>query len=122
MPDYGTARCDFPGGDAGTLFDSVQKIFALPDETRVFLCHDYLPEGRSEYILQTSVGAEKRENIHLHQGIRREDFVAMRSGRDATLGMPQLILPSVQINMRAGHMPSPEDNGISYLKIPIDAL
>ena len=122
MPDYGTARCDFPGGDAGTLYDSVQKIFALPDQTRVFLCHDYLPAGRTEYLLQTTVGAEKRENIHIHQGISKQEFVAMRSARDATLDMPRLILQSVQVNMRAGHMPPAENNGVSYLKMPVDLL
>ena len=122
MPDYGTARCDFPGGDAGTLYDSVQKIFALPDQTRVFLCHDYLPAGRTEYLLQTTVGAEKRENIHIHQGISKQEFVAVRSARDATLDMPRLILQSVQVNMRAGHMPPAENNGVSYLKMPVDLL
>jgi len=123
MPDYGTARCDFPGGDAATLYDSVQKIFALPDTTRVFLCHDYLPEeGRTEYALETTLGAEKRENIHIHQGISREEFIEMRTSRDATLDMPVLILPSVQVNIRAGHFPPEEDNGISYLKIPLNAL
>ena len=122
MPDYGSARCDFPGGDAGTLYDSVQKLFTLPDQTRIFLCHDYLPEGRTEYLLETTIAAQKEHNIHVHQGISREAFIAMRTSRDATLGMPHLILPSVQVNMRAGHMPPKEDNGISYLKIPVDTL
>ncbi len=122
MPDYGTARCDFPGGDAATLYDSVQKIFQLPDETRVFLCHDYLPEGREEYVLETTVGKQKRENIHLQQGISRDEFVQMRTERDAGLDMPRLILPSVQVNMRAGQMPPADDNGVSYLKLPLDQL
>lgn len=122
MPDYGTARCDFPGGDAGELYQSVQKLFALPDDTRVFLCHDYLPEERSEYQWQTTIAAQKRDNIHIHEGISEEQFVAMRTNRDAGLDMPRLILPSVQINMRAGHMPAAEDNGIQYLKIPVNVL
>lgn len=122
MPDYGSARCDFPGGDAGTLYDSVQRIFELPDETRIFLCHDYLPEGREEYVLETTVGEQKRENIHLHEGISREQFVKMRTERDATLDMPRLILPSVQVNMRAGQFPPADENGVSYLKLPVDLL
>lgn len=122
MPDYGTARCDFPGGDAGTLYQSVQKIFALADNTRMFLCHDYLPSGRQDYVWETTVGAQKRENIHIHQGISEDQFVAMRTSRDAELDMPRLILPSVQVNMRAGHMPPAEDNGIQYLKIPVNVL
>ncbi len=122
MPDYGTARCDFPGGDARTLFQSVQKIFALPDDTRMFLCHDYLPKNRSEYVWETTVGAQKRDNIHIHAGTSEDAFVAMRTGRDAELDMPRLILPSVQVNMRAGHMPAAEDNGIQYLKIPVNVL
>ena len=122
MPDYGTARCDFPGGDAGTLYQSVQKIFALADNTRMFLCHDYLPTGRQDYVWETTVGAQKRENIHIHQGISEDQFVAMRTSRDAELDMPRLILPSVQVNMRAGHMPPAEDNGIQYLKIPVNVL
>jgi glyoxylase-like metal-dependent hydrolase (beta-lactamase superfamily II) len=122
MPDYGTARCDFPGGDAAELYRSVQKIFALPDDTRLFLCHDYLPEGRSEYQWETTVAAQKRDNIHIHAGISEEQFVAMRTSRDAELDMPRLILPSVQVNMRAGHMPLAEDNGIQYLKIPVNVL
>ena len=122
MPDYGTARCDFPGGDARTLFQSVQKIFALPDDTRMFLCHDYLPKNRSEHAWETTVGAQKRDNIHIHAGTSEDAFVAMRTGRDAELDMPRLILPSVQVNMRAGHMPAAEDNGIQYLKIPVNVL
>ncbi|MCF4165883.1 MBL fold metallo-hydrolase [Zavarzinia compransoris] len=122
MPDYGTARCDFPGGDATTLFRSIQKIFALPDETRLFMCHDYKAPGRDTYAWETTVGEEKKRNIHVHDGVKEEDFVAMRSKRDATLAMPRLILPSVQVNMRAGELPPPEDNGTRYLKIPLNAL
>ena len=122
MPDFGTARCDFPGGDAGTLFDSIQKLFSLPDETRMFLCHDYKAPGRDEFVWETTVGEQKRENIHIKTGTSREAFIKMRNERDATLEMPKLILPSVQINMRAGNMPEPEDNGQRYMKIPINAL
>ena len=122
MPDYGTARCDFPGGDAHQLYRSIQTLYALPDETRLFLCHDYLPEGRDTYQWETTIGAQKAGNIHVHQGVSEEAFVAMRTARDATLAMPVLILPSVQVNMRAGHMPPAEDNGLTYLKIPVDAL
>ena len=120
MPDYGTARCDFPGGDATTLFRSIKRLFALPGETRLFLCHDYKAQGREEYVCETSVAAERENNIHVKDGISEADFVKMRSERDATLGMPRLILPSVQVNMRAGAMPEPEDNGQVYLKVPIN--
>ena len=122
MPDYGTARCDFPGGDARTLYRSIRKLLALPDETRVFLCHDYLPEGRERFCWQTTIGEQRRHNIHVHEGISEAQFVAMREERDATLGMPRLILPSVQVNMRAGHLPPPEDNGVQYMKIPLNRL
>ncbi|BDX00815.1 MBL fold metallo-hydrolase [Maricaulis maris] len=122
MPDYGTARCDFPGGDAGTLYDSIQTLFALPDETRMFLCHDYKAPGRDTYEWETTVGAEKRANIHVKTGISRDEFIAMRTARDKTLAMPHLILPSVQVNMRAGEMPPAEDNGVRYMKVPINAL
>jgi len=122
MPDYGTARCDFPGGDAGTLYDSIQKLFALPDDTRMFLCHDYKAPGRDDYVWETTVGAQKRSNIHVKVGTTRDEFIAMRTARDATLDMPKLILPSVQVNMRAGDMPPPESNGQRYMKIPINAL
>ncbi|WP_429912926.1 MBL fold metallo-hydrolase [Glycocaulis sp.] len=122
MPDYGTARCDFPGGSAATLYRSIQKIYALPDETRMFLCHDYKAPGRDTFEWETSVGEQKRANIHVHEGVSEEEFVKMRTTRDATLAMPVLILPSVQVNMRAGHMPPAEDNGTTYLKIPVDAL
>ena len=122
MPDYGTARCDFPGGSARTLYRSIQKIYALPDETRVFLCHDYKAPGRDEYVCQTTVGAERRGNVHVHEGVGEDDFVRMRQARDATLAMPRLILPSVQVNMRAGDLPPPEDNGVRYLKLPLNAV
>ncbi|MDZ4276363.1 MAG: MBL fold metallo-hydrolase [Erythrobacter sp.] len=122
MPDYGTARADFPGGDARTLFRSLRRILALPPETRLFMCHDYLPKGRSEYVWETTVAAEREGNIHAHDGITEDEFVAMREARDATLDMPRLILPSVQVNMRAGHLPPPDDNGITYLKLPVNAV
>ena len=120
-PDYGTARCDFPGGDAKVLFQSVKKLLAFPPETRIFLCHDYLPGGR-ELQLETSVAAERESNIHVHEGVDEASFVAMRTERDATLSMPVLILPSVQVNMRAGVLPPAEDNGMRYLKIPLNAF
>ena len=121
MPDVGTARCDFPGGDAKTLYQSIQKILAYPEETRLYMCHDYPPNDRPvEYC--TPVGDEKRANIHVHAGITEEQFVNMRTQRDATLDMPNLILPSIQVNIRAGHFPEPEANGKSYLKIPLNAL
>ena len=122
MPDYGTARADFPGGDARSLFRSLRRILALPPETRLFMCHDYLPAGRTEYVWETTVAAERAGNIHAHDGITEDEFVAMREARDATLAMPRLILPSVQVNMRAGHMPPPDENGITYLKIPVNAV
>jgi len=122
MPDYGTARCDFPGGDARTLYRSIQRLFELPDETRLFLSHDYLPEGRSEYQLETTIGDERRHNIHVGEGRSEDDFVRMREERDAGLDLPKLILPSIQVNMRAGQRPAPEDNGVSYLKIPLDKV
>ena len=122
MPDFGTARCDFPGGDAGTLFDSIQKLFALPGQTRVFLCHDYKAPGRDEFVWETTIAEEKANNIHVKEGTSREAFIKMRTERDAKLAMPKLILPSVQINMRAGNMPEPEANGQRYMKLPINAL
>lgn len=122
MPDYGTARCDFPGGDARILYRSIQRILALPESTRIFLCHDYKAPGRDEYCWETTVGDEKHHNVHVHEGISEDDFVRMRSERDATLDMPRLILPSVQVNMRAGQLPPAEDNGIQYLKIPLNAI
>ena len=122
MPDYGTARCDFPGGDARRLYRSVQRLFRLPDATRVFLCHDYKAPGRDEYACQTTIGAERHANVHLREGVGEDEFVRLRTSRDATLAMPRLLLPSVQVNMRAGAFPPPEANGLSYLKLPLDAL
>lgn len=121
MPDAGTARADFPGGDAATLYDSIQKILTLPDDYRIFMCHDYCPNGRAlEY--QTSVKAEREQNIHIKLGTSKASFIEMREARDNTLSMPRLILPSLQVNMRAGHMPEPDQNGLSYLRIPINAF
>lgn len=122
MPDYGTARCDFPGGDAATLYQSIQKLFALPDDTRVFMCHDYKAPHREEYLFETTIGDERLHNIHVKQGISEQQFVEMREGRDATLNMPTLILPSVQVNMRAGELPPEENNGVRYLKIPLNKV
>lgn len=122
MPDYGTARADFPGGDARTLFRSIRRIMMLPGETRLFLCHDYKAPGRDRFVWETTVGAQRSSNIHVHDGISEDEFVAMREARDATLGMPKLILPSIQVNIRGGHFPEPEANGSRYLKLPVDAL
>ena len=122
MPDYGTARCDFPGGDAATLYRSIQRLLGLPGETRVFLCHDYKAPERKAFAWETTIGVQRRENVHIHSGVSEAEFVALRQARDRTLGMPRLILPSVQVNMRAGHLPEPEDNGVRYLKIPIDSV
>lgn len=122
MPDYGTARADFPGGDARALYLSIRRLMALPEETRVFLCHDYKAPGRDEFAWETTIGDQRTGNVHVHQGVSEEEFVAMRTARDATLGMPQLILPSIQVNMRAGHLPEPEGNGTSYLKLPLNSL
>jgi glyoxylase-like metal-dependent hydrolase (beta-lactamase superfamily II) len=122
MPDYGTARCDFPGGDARQLYRSVQRIFALPPQTRLFLCHDYLPPSRAEYRWETTVAEERARNIQINDGVTEDQFVAMRNQRDAKLGMPKLILPSVQVNMRAGKLPPAEDNGVTYLKVPVNLL
>lgn len=120
MPDYGTARCDFPGGDARTLYQSIQKVLALPGETRLFLCHDYKAPGRDDYRHETTVAEQRTRNVHVHEGISEAEFVKMRTERDATLDMPRLILPSVQVNMRAGHMPPAEEDGQVYLKVPIN--
>lgn len=120
MPDYGTARCDFPGGDARALYHSIQKVLALPSETRLFMCHDYKAPERSVYQHETTVAEQRAANIHVHDGISEDEFVRMRTERDATLGMPKLIIPSVQVNMRAGEMPPAEDNGQVYLKVPIN--
>lgn len=122
MPDYGTARCDFPGGDARTLFRSIHRLTALPDEARVFLCHDYKAPGRDTFVWETTIGAQRRSNVHVRDGVTEDEFVAMRTQRDATLPMPRLILPSVQVNMNGGRPPEPEANGTRYLKIPLDAL
>lgn len=122
MPDYGTARADFPGGDARTLFRSIRRLMRLPTQTRVFLCHDYKAPGREHFVFESTIGEQQAANIHVHEGIDEDAFVKMRESRDATLGMPRLILPSIQVNMRAGHMPEPEANGVRYLKLPIDLL
>jgi glyoxylase-like metal-dependent hydrolase (beta-lactamase superfamily II) len=122
MPDFGTARCDFPGGSAEDLFRSIQKILTLPDETRIFVGHDYKAPGRDEFAWETTVGEQKALNVHIGEGRPMAEYVTMRETRDATLGMPRLILPSLQTNMRAGHFPDPEDNGQSYFKVPINAL
>ena len=121
MPDYGTARCDFPGGDAHKLYRSIRRVLALPPETRLFMCHDYMPAGR-EPRWETTVAEERARNVHVHDGISEEQFIDMRKSRDAKLDMPVLILPSVQVNMRAGRLPEPENNGMRYLKIPLNAV
>lgn len=121
MPDYGTARCDFPGGSAATLFRSIRKLLALPPHTRLHLCHDYPPEGR-EPAWECTVAEQRERNIHVHDGVTEAEFVAMRSARDKTLAMPTLLLPAVQVNARGGLFPPPEDNGVRYLKIPVDLL
>ena len=121
MPDYGTARCDFPGGDAATLYRSVRRVLDLPGDTRLFMCHDYRPGGRALAHV-TTVAEQRAANVHVHDGVAEDTFVAMRRARDATLDMPVLMLPSVQVNMRAGHLPPPESNGVRYLKIPLDRL
>jgi len=120
MPDYGTARCDFPKGSAEKLFDSVQSLYQLPEDTRVFLCHDYLPETRESYVCETTIQAQKTQNIHIHEGVSKTEFAQMRNQRDSGLSMPKLILPSIQINMKAGQFPTPEQNGVSYLKLPLN--
>ena len=122
MPDYGTARADFPGGDARTLYRSIQRLLSLPGETRLFLCHDYKAPGRDSFAWETTIAAERTANVHVHEGVDEDQFVAMREARDQTLSMPRLILPSIQVNMRAGHFPEPEANGTRYLKLPLDTL
>ncbi|WP_371420820.1 MBL fold metallo-hydrolase [Tardiphaga sp.] len=122
MPDYGTARADFPGGDSRQLFRSIRRLMELPEHTRLFLCHDYKAAGRDRFAWETTVGAQKTGNVHVHEGVSEDDFVAMRDARDATLGMPKLILPSIQVNIRGGHLPEPDTNGTRYLKIPLDVL
>jgi len=122
MPDYGTARVDFPGGDARTLYRSIRRLLSLPPETRLFMCHDYKAPGRNTYAWETTVAAERERNVHVRDGVSEDEFVVRRTERDRTLAMPVLILPSVQVNIRAGRMPTPEANGVSYLKIPVNAL
>jgi glyoxylase-like metal-dependent hydrolase (beta-lactamase superfamily II) len=120
MPDYGTARADFPGGDARTLYRSIRKLLALPKETRLFMCHDYLPkDGRSAYAWETTVGEELARNIHVHVGVNEDEFVSMRMARDATLASPTLLMPSIQVNMRAGQLPPADTNGVHYLRVPV---
>ena len=121
MPDVGTARADFPGGDTHALYRSIQKVLALPPETKIFVCHDYPPESRQAR-WQTTVGEQRAKNIHVHDGVTEEQFVAMRAARDATLEMPTLIIPAIQLNVRAGEMPAPEANGIRYLKVSLNAF
>ncbi|MEM7634239.1 MAG: MBL fold metallo-hydrolase [Pseudomonadota bacterium] len=122
MPDFGTARADFPGGDARQLYRSIRKVLSLPPETRLYMCHDYKAPGRDEYAWQTTVAEERANNVHVRDGVGEDEFVAMREARDAQLGMPKLIVPSIQVNMRAGNMPEPDDNGVVYLKTPINQL
>lgn len=122
MPDYGTARADFPGGDARQLYRSIRRLLTLPGKTRLFLCHDYKAPGRDDFVWETTVGDERSANVHVHEGVDEDAFVTMREARDATLGMPKLIMPSVQVNMRGGRLPEAEDNGTRYLKIPLDAI
>lgn len=122
MPDYGTARADFPGGDARMLYRSIRRLMDLPRETRTFLCHDYKAPGRDDFVWETTIGQERASNVHVHEGVGEDEFVEMRTRRDATLGMPRLILPSIQVNMRGGHLPEPEENGTRYLKLPLDVL
>jgi glyoxylase-like metal-dependent hydrolase (beta-lactamase superfamily II) len=122
MPDYGTARADFPGGDARTLFRSIRKLLALPPETTLWMCHDYKAPGRDTYLWKTTVAEERAKNVHVHEGVTEDEFVTMRNARDKTLALPVLILPSVQVNMRAGHMPPAEDDGHVYLKVPVNKL
>ena len=122
MPDFGTARCDFPGGDAEALYDSIQRILELPSDTRLFMCHDYKGPDRDEYAWETTIAEQRQNNVHIHDGTSKEAFVAFRKKRDAQLGVPRLILPSIQVNIRSGDMPEPESNGVSYMKIPVNAL
>jgi glyoxylase-like metal-dependent hydrolase (beta-lactamase superfamily II) len=122
MPDYGTARADFPGGDARTLYRSIRRLLSLPPETRIFLCHDYKAPGRDRYVWETTVQDERERNVHVRDGVTEEEFVSMREARDKTLDMPTLILPSIQVNIQAGELPPAEGNGVRYLKLPLDAL
>ncbi|MWV27171.1 MBL fold metallo-hydrolase [Aurantiacibacter rhizosphaerae] len=122
MPDFGTARADFPGGDARELYQSIRRLLSLPDETRLFLCHDYKAPGRDDYAWETTVKQQREENVHVKDGVTEDEFVAMRTSRDKTLDMPTLIMPSVQVNIRGGRLPEPEENGVSYIKIPVNAV
>ena len=122
MPDYGTARADFPGGSARDLYRSIKKVLSLPIETRLFLCHDYKAPGRDVYAWETTVAEQRKSNKHVHDGVTEDEFVAMREARDKTLSMPKLIIPSIQVNMRAGDLPEPEDNGVRYLKVPLNQI
>lgn len=122
MPDFGTARADFPGGDAHQLYHSIRRLLSLPREGRLFLCHDYKAPGRDDYAWETTIGAQRDANVHVHDGVDEDSFVAMRTARDRTLAMPKLIMPSIQVNMRGGRLPDPEPNGTRYLKIPLDAV
>ncbi|WEK42460.1 MAG: MBL fold metallo-hydrolase [Candidatus Sphingomonas colombiensis] len=122
MPDYGTARADFPGGDARDLYRSIRRLLRLPDRTRLFLCHDYKAPGREDYAWETTIAAQRTGNVHVHEGVDEDAFVTMRAARDATLAVPRLMLPSIQVNMRGGRLPEPEANGTRYLRIPLDVL
>lgn len=122
MPDFGTARVDFPGGDAATLYRSIQRIFTLPADTRLFMCHDYKAPGRDRFAWETTVAEQRAKNVHIHEGISEQEYIEFRTKKDATLGVPKLILPSIQVNIRAGHMPPAENNGKVYLKLPVDTL
>jgi glyoxylase-like metal-dependent hydrolase (beta-lactamase superfamily II) len=120
MPDYGTARADFPGGDARSLYRSIKRLLALPDETRLFMCHDYLPkDGRKQHAWETTVASERAQNVHVHEGVSEDEYVQMREARDKTLSAPTLLMPSIQVNMRAGKLPPPDKNGVSYIRVPI---
>ena len=122
MPDYGTARCDFPGGDARTLYRSIRRLLALPPDTRLWMCHDYKAPGRDSFQWETTVAEQRASNVHVKDGVTEDQYVAMREARDKTLGMPKLIIPSIQVNMRAGDLPEPEDNGVRYLKVPLNRI
>jgi glyoxylase-like metal-dependent hydrolase (beta-lactamase superfamily II) len=122
MPDFGTARADFPGGSARDLYRSIKRVLALPPETRLFLCHDYKAPGRDTFQWETTVAVQRASNVHVHDGVTEDEYVAMREARDKTLGMPKLIIPSIQVNMRAGDLPAPEGNGVRYLKVPLNKL
>jgi glyoxylase-like metal-dependent hydrolase (beta-lactamase superfamily II) len=119
MPDYGTARADFPGGDARALYRSIKRILSLPPQTRLFMCHDYKAPGRDDYAWETTVGEERARNVHIHDGVSEDDFVAMRTARDAKLAAPQLLLPAIQVNIRAGNLPPQDIDGVHYLKVPV---